>query len=238
MAPMKSFLFAVCSLALVGVPSDVAAQERTTLVILQAKHVRGHVLEGMRFAYLGVETPPTGSAGVTDLELGATHTVGQTIQIVLADAPGGAGDWMIVDDTLAIPSPNSPVDVILMRHAEFFRLSDTATDRIERAQQGNRELSESERQAVIAETAAEYGLSEELFYKALSTFGESEDPAKRGVALFLSGQYPEAEASLATALDQRAERFVETALYLARAQREQAKYEAAIASAARGFLAS
>lgn len=236
MKPGRRFRLAV--VALLAAPGLVA-RAAESVVAVKAIDPNGAVVANVRFTYAGVESPPTTSAGITEVRivLGTAQKLppGSALEL---DLPSGvAATWFLIDDTVHVPAPGQPpAEVVLLRRADMRRLAAEVRD----APVPARELSADEKQRIVLEYAGRYGLSQENLDTAISRFRETaEDPLDQGVALFLSREYSLAESHFRTAVEQAevrrqmaererlaAERdLVEAARYLGQTLYEQARYE-------------
>ena len=209
-------------LLLVALPLPAAVPK----ILLVVHDLEEKPLPGLRFAYAGLESQKTTSAGATELVLPPGHQEGQAIKIQLLPSAKKSRDWFLVNPQINVPSGAAPAELVLMRRSAFRNLANAARDATG-ATRSSKELNPEDKKKVLLETAGRYGLSAEQLETALRSFADTQDPKDRGIAAYLEGQYSRAEALLEGVVDKTENDLVETLQYLGSAQYEQAKFQAA-----------
>jgi len=212
--------------SVVGVVIVLAVAVAGPKIQLVARDVEERPLPGLRFAYAGVETRTTNVTGATEIDLPPFHWVGHPIKIQLLPSAKKSDDWFLVNPQINIPGGSAPAELILMRRTAFRKLAGAARDAAGPAL-GSKELTAVDKEWVVVEVAARYGLSAEQLETALRSFAETQDPNDQGIAAYLGGQYAKAEGLLEGAATKKEEGLVETLRYLGASQYLQAKYQAA-----------
>ena len=176
-------------------------------VAIKALDPEGIVLTDIRFAYQGVASPPTTSTGVTELRI--TVAPGQSLQPGSAlelDLPQEiATTWFLINDTIHVPGPGQPpAEAVLFRRSDMRRLAEKVRDA---EPTRGADLRPEDRQRIVLEYAAQYGLSQEDLDAVIASFRETAtDPMDEGVALFLAREFAQAEPFFRTALEGAEER--------------------------------
>jgi tetratricopeptide (TPR) repeat protein len=221
-AEMTRRLPAILFLALLAATTLAAAAGKTLLV---ARDLEDHPLPGLRFAYGGVESGPTNSAGATELALPPERHPGQQIKIHLLPNAKAAEDWFLVNPRVTIPIAARSAKLVLMRRRAFRQLAAEARDAPDAATPLPSQS--TAKSGPLVDAAARHGLTAKQLATAIVSFGDTRDPKDRGIASYLKGQYAQAEKLLRATAEKKERDLVETLHYLAASQFEQAKYRLA-----------
>ncbi len=216
--------------SILGIVAPVAASAELTEISIKALDSQGKVLRGIRFTFAGVETFPTNTTGVTELQvppLGA----GQSIRV---DLPTSLTEvWVLIDSVVHAPASlaEGPVEVVLIRRREVRLLASRARDTTGDPASFGEPVSQARRRQILVESAKEYGLNEEQLAAAIAAFGKTQDPMDEGIAAYLNGQFQTAHESLSRAVEEQKGDLSEALAYLGATEYEQGK----IASAEENF---
>jgi tetratricopeptide (TPR) repeat protein len=200
--------------------------EGGTRLILVAHDLENHPLSGFRFAYSGggATSPPTNAAGATEVDLPPSLHPGDTIKILLLPDSKRTQDWFLVNSDVNIPTETHSAELVLMRRSVFRQIAEAARDAPVAITPTGRELSVEDRKRALVSAAASHGLTAAQLESAIRSFSEMPDPAERGIAAFLQGQYPQATQLLEAAAEKATGDYSATLLYLGTAQYQQARY--------------
>ena len=196
-------------------------------VLLIARDLKNHPLPGIRFSYDEVKSRPTNQDGATELDLPPDQPAGRQIKLSLVSGFRRADEWFLVSPEINVPNDGGSAAVVLMRRSEFRQFAADARDAPRLATSRLGEPTAEDRMRALVATAASHGLTVEQLNSAIRSFAETQDPADRGIAAYLEGQYPKAEELLNGAAEKKERDLAETLRYLGAAQYQQRKYRAA-----------
>src|SRR5881394_605847 len=172
---MRRRVFGMILLSLLLTPPMPAASAATR-ILLVARDLEDKPLPGFRFAYGGVESPPTNKAGATQLELPPDHRPGQPIKILLVPASKQTEKWFLVNTQVNIPTGSSSAEMVLMLRSKFRKIAsevrDAPSSKVDRS---GSPTAEDQHRALVA-AAARHGLSADQLESAIRSFAETQDP--------------------------------------------------------------
>ncbi|MEM1205638.1 MAG: tetratricopeptide repeat protein, partial [Acidobacteriota bacterium] len=198
-------------------------------LVVKALDPQGRVLEGIRFAFGGVESLPTTEAGVTELTVPGV-AAGEALKL---DLPRHlAEDWLLVDTVVHSPAgaQDGPAEVVLVRREDLHRLASRARDTVDRTMDAEDPHLARQRRRTILDLARKQGLSEAQLDRAIRALGASSKEMDRGIAAYLDGEHGAAEVALERAASRQEADLVEALRYLGASRFALAKYEAAAES--------
>lgn len=220
-------LLLACLIVFGSVGASTAAELRIPVIAYDQNQI---ALSGIVFTHAGIETKATVDSGLTEIVviLSADQEKlpepGSAMELGL---PGSlAKTWFLIDDTVHVPASGAPpAEVVLMRKADMRRLA----DEVRGEEMSWDDLSVEKQKELVLRMAQRYGFASATeFHAAVAAFkAATEDPMDKGIALYLSQEYVQAEPFFVDALGQAEEDLLEAAQYLGQTYFFQGKFGAA-----------
>jgi len=200
-------------------------------VLLVAHDLQDRPLPGVCFSYGGVVSAKTDTTGATELPLPSDHGAGRQIKILFVPCSKKAPDWFLVNSQINIPDATGSVDIVLMSRSIVRKIAnEVSRAKAITAGRSEQKAAEDDPKKALVAAAAKYGLTGTQVETALASFAETKDVNDRGIALYLQGQYAQAEQVLKGPAEKEERDLVEKLRYLGLAQYEQGKYQLAAES--------
>jgi len=168
------------------VPLGMLSAGTGARMLLVARDLDEHPLAGFRFAYAGVASQPTNSAGATELDLPPNHPPGQQIRIQLLAGSKQAEEWFLVAPQINIPSGSAPAEVVLMQRSGL-----AAARNIIKRNDEAKAVTQAEKNAIRDEVAKQVHLrGDELQVQMRSLAKLTTDPDTQAVVTRYNQDYP------------------------------------------------
>jgi hypothetical protein len=250
---MKRYITLLCVLTLSFATWNRLSAEEGILVL--------HVADTQRKPLSSVEisTMGDGTSDITDdegkarLGLAVGTTPGKWVSLQIVSTQQGHPDWVFIDPwnsrVIVPPFENETenfVPIVLARRGDRAMLESgqaikaliSQINAANAAKPKDELLTDAQRQKVLEEKAAEFGLEPEELDAAIRAWAEkAEDPYDKGLAEYYEENYPEATKLLTeslrkqeAAMEKAIAKMADTAFFLGASLYEQGKYRASAAA--------